>query len=148
MQRIRGFPCKIEQERRTAMKFPFFTKKEEKKKEEVVFKKVERQQTFTLRQQERELTDFEDTDIADFLDDMLTGPDEFIVLTAPRAQEGVRYVQACANDGIIEVELGIETDGTRLYAKTCDEEECRRIFFDFYENRFHPDMSEYKPVEF
>ena len=135
MQRIRGFPCKIEQERRTAMKFPFFTKKEEKKKEEVVFKKVERQQTFTLRQQERELTDFEDTDIADFLDDMLTGPDEFIVLTAPRAQEGVRYVQACANDGIIEVELGIETDGTRLYAKTCDEEECRRIFFDFYENR-------------
>lgn len=66
MQRIRGFPCKIEQERRTAMKFPFFTKKEEKKKEEVVFKKVERQQTFTLRQQERELTDFEDTDIADF----------------------------------------------------------------------------------
>ena len=72
------------------MKFPFFTKKEEKKKEEVVFKKVERQQTFTLRQQERELTDFEDTDIADFLDDMLAGPDEFIVLTAPGAQNGVR----------------------------------------------------------
>ena len=60
----------------------------------------------------------------------------------------MRYVQACANDGIIEVELGIETDGTRLYAKTCDEEECRRIFFDFYENRFRPDMGEYKPVEF
>lgn len=129
------------------MKIPFFSKKD-KKKEEISFKNVEEQQGFTLSQQERELTDFQETDIADFLDDMLDEPDEFIVLTAPRARDSVRYVQACVNDGTIEVELGIETDRTRLYAKVCGEEECRRIFFDFYNDRFHPDMREYRPVEF
>ena len=124
------------------MKLPF------KKKKEVVFKTVETQQGFTLRNQESELADFRDIDIEDYLADMFVTPDQFVVLTAPKAQHKVRYVQACTHDGEIEVELGIEENGTHLYYKMCSEEECYRIFLDFYENRLVPKMEEYKPVEF
>ncbi len=124
------------------MKLPF------KKKKEVVFKTVEPYQGFILRNQESERTDFRDIDIEDYLADMFVTPDQFVVLTAPKAQHKVRYVQACTHDGEIEVELGIEEKGTHLYYKMCSEEECYRIFLDFYENRLVPDMEEYKPVEF
>ena len=124
------------------MKLPF------KKKKEVVFQKVKSQQGFTLENQERKLTDFRDVDIEDYLADMFVTPDEFVVLTAPVAQNKVRFVQACTHDGEIEVELGIEEEGTRLFYKMCSEEECYRIFLDFYEDRLILDMREYKPVEF
>ena len=124
------------------MKLPF------KKKKEVVFKTVETQQGFTLRNQESELADFRDIDIEDYLADMFVTPDQFVVLTAPEARNKIRYVQACTHDGEIEVELGIEENGTHLFYKMCSEEECYRIFLDFYENKLVPDMAEYKPVEF
>ena len=124
------------------MKLPF------KKNKEVVFQKVKSQHGFTLENQERKLTDFRDIDIEDYLADMFVTADQFVILTAPMAQDKVRFVQACTHDDGIEVELGIEDEGTRLYYKMCSEEECYRIFLDFYEDRFVPDMKEYKPVEF
>ena len=124
------------------MKLPF------KKKKEVVFQKVKSQQGFTLENQDRKLTDFRDVDIEDYLADMFVTPDQFVALTAPEPQHKVRFVQACTHDDGIEVELGIEEEGTRLYYKMCSEEECYRIFLDFYEDGFIPDMKEYKPVEF
>lgn len=124
------------------MKLPF------KKNKEVVFQKVKSQQGFTLENQERKLTDFRDIDIEDYLSDMFVTTDQFVILTAPEAKNKVRFVQACTHDDGIEVELGIEEEGTRLYYKMCSEEECCRIFLDFYEDRFIPDMGEYKPVEF
>ena len=124
------------------MKLPF------KKKKEVVFQKVSSQQGFTLENQDRKLTDFRDVDIEDYLADMFVASDQFVILTAPMAQDKVRFVQACTHDDGIEVELGIEEEGTRLYYKMCSEEECCRIFLDFYEDRVIPDMGEYKPVEF
>ena len=124
------------------MKLPF------KKNKEVVFQKVKSQQGFTLENQERKLTDFRDIDIEDYLADMFVTADQFVILTAPMAQDKVRFVRACTHDDGIEVELGIEDEGTRLYYKMCSEEECYRIFLDFYEDRFVPDMKEYKPVEF
>ncbi len=124
------------------MKLPF------KKGKKVVFEKTSPQPGFTLRNQEGELTDFRDIDIEDYLADMFDSPDQFVVLTAPQAQHNVRFVQACTHDGEIEVEIGIEGEGTHLFYKMCTEEECFRIFLDFYENTFIPKMEEYKPVEF
>ena len=124
------------------MKLPF------KKKKEVVFQKVSSQQGFTLENQDRKLTDFRDVDIEDYLADMFVAPNQFVVLTDPEPRHKGRFVQACTHDDGIEVELGIEDEGTRLYYKMCSEEECYRIFLDFYEDRFVPDMKEYKPVEF
>ena len=119
-----------------------------KKGKEVIFKKVKPQQEFTLENQERKLSDIRDIDIEDYLEDMFITPDQFVILTAPEAQRGIRYIQACTQDGEIEVEIGVEEEGTRLYYKMCSKEECYRIFLDFYENRFAPKMDEYKPVEF
>lgn len=124
------------------MKLPF------RKGKEVVFQKVKSQQGFTLENQDRKLTDFRDVDIEEYLDDMFVTPDQFVILTAPKPQHKVRYVQACTHDGEVEVELGMEEEGTRLYYKMCSEKECRRIFLDFYDNIFTPEMKEYKPVEF
>lgn len=124
------------------MKLPF------QKGKEVVFKAVEPHQGFTLRNQENELADCRDIDIEDYLEDMFVTPDQFVVLTAPKAQYKVRYVQACTHDEDIEVELGIEEKGTHLYYKMCSQQECYRIFLDFYDNTFIPKMEEYKPVEF
>ena len=124
------------------MKLPF------KKNKEIVFQKVKSQQGFTLENQEGKLTDFRDVDIEDYLSDMFVTPDEFVILTASVAQNKVRYVQACIHDGEIEVELGIEEEGTCLYYKMCSQEECRRIFLDFFDNIFIPGMDEYKLVEF
>lgn len=128
--------------RRGIMKFPF------KKEKKVIFQNVGKQQGFTLENQDRKLSDFTDTDIDDYLYDMFDSSDQFVILTAPEPQGKVRYIQSCTHDGEIEVELGIEEKGTCLYYKMCSEEECRRIFLDFYYNRFVPDMGEYKPVEF
>lgn len=124
------------------MKLPF------KKNKEVIFKTEAPEQGFTLRNQENELTDFRDIDVEDYLADMFVTPDQFVVLSAPRAQNKVRFVQACTHDGEIEVELGIEEKGTHLYYKMCTQEECYRIFLDFYDGMFIPEMGEYKPVEF
>ena len=123
-------------------------KKKKKKNKEVIFKTEEPKPDFTLRNQESELTDFRDIDVEDYLADMFVTPDQFVVLSAPRAQNKVRFVQACTHDGEIEVELGIEEKGTHLYYKMCTQEECYRIFLDFYDGMFIPEMGEYKPVEF
>ena len=124
------------------MKLPF------KKNKEVVFQKVKSPQGFTLENQDRKLTDFGDLDLEEYLEDLYVTPDQFLILTAPELQHQVRYIQACTHDGQVEVELGVEDEGTRLFYKMCTEEECTRIFLDFYDGYFVPDMKEYKPVEF
>jgi hypothetical protein len=124
------------------MKLPY------KNNKEVVFKKMKPKQSFKLRNQESELTDFSESDVEYYLEDMYITPDQFVVLSAPEAQHKVRFVQACTHDREIEVEIGIEEEGTRLFYKMCSQEECCRIFLDFYDNVFIPKMEEYKPVEF
>lgn len=119
------------------------------KQKEVVFQNVESQEGFALRNQEHELHNFRDVDIEDYLADMFVTPGQFVVLTAPTARNKIRFVQAAQhhNEELV-VQLGVEEEGTRLYYKICSEEECYRIFLDFYDNFFNPDMKEYKPVEF
>ncbi|MDE7201398.1 MAG: hypothetical protein K2O91_05690 [Lachnospiraceae bacterium] len=119
------------------------------KGKEVVFQNVKSQEGFTLRNQERELHDFEESDIEFYLDDMFITPGQFVVLTAPVAQDKIRFVQSTVHrNGELEVELGVEEEGTQLYYKICSEEECCQIFLDFYHNAFSPVLKEYKPVEF
>lgn len=116
---------------------------------EELFQNVKSQEGFTLRNQERELHDFEEIDIELYLNDMFITPRQFVVLTAPAAQNQIRFVQATVHsNGELEVELGVEGEGTRLYYKICSEEECCQIFLDFYHNAFSPNRKEYKPVEF
>lgn len=117
----------------------------------MIFKNMPEEETFTLRNQENEKTEFGTEEIGEFLEDMFVTPDQFVVLTAPKALgQQIRFVQACVQDnGGIETELGIEKeDGTRLYFKMCRDEECIRIFLDFFAGKLQVDMAEYKPVSF
>lgn len=115
---------------------------------EIIFKNVAEQSRFTLENQNGRTENFEDVDIEVYLEDMFDDPEQFVILTAPEPRHKVRYVQACVQDEGIEVELGIQEEGTRLLGRLCTEEECYRIFMDFYDNAFVPDLSEYRPVEF
>lgn len=118
----------------------------------MVFKNMEKGKTFTLRNQDRELMDFGKEEIEEFLDDLFVTPDQFIVLSAPKALgQQIRFVQACIHDGEedVETELGIEEeDGTHLYFKMCTDEECARIFMDFFDGKLVVDRHEYEPVPF
>ncbi len=128
--------------------FGFFGKKTEEKKTEMVFETVEPQDGFKLENQNGAIKAFRDIDIEDYLEDMFLSPDQFVILTAPEAQYKVRYVQACMQKENVEVELGIEENGTYLVYKLCSKEECMRIFLDFFDNNFIPELAEYQPVQF
>lgn len=115
---------------------------------QATFKSVPEQNGFSLENQERKMNDVRDIDIEDYLEDMFDSPDQFVILTSPGVQNSIRYVQARMQDNKVEVELGVEENGIHLYYKLCSREECYRIFLDFYDNAFIPDMAEYKPVQF
>ena len=106
----------------------------------MVFENIEEGTTFTIQK------------IEEFLDDMFVTPDQFVVLTAPKAQgQQIRYVQACINDGEDDVHTEIaveEEDGTHLYYRMCTDEECVQIFMDFFDRKLVVDKGEYKPVSF
>ena len=117
----------------------------------MVFKTMKEQKTFSLSSQEKNLMEFGTEELEDLLENMLVTLDEFVVLTAPKAQgQQIRYVQARAkDDSEIKVELGVEeSDGTHLYYKICEEEECFQIFLDFFEGRLKVKMDEFQPVQF
>ena len=75
-------------------------------------------------------------------------PDQFVTLTAPRAKEDVRFVQACMQNGSVMVQLGLEENGNRLLEKVCSQEECIRIFLAFYQGELVPNQYEYREVSF
>lgn len=119
----------------------------EEKKAERVFEIVKPQDRFTLENQNGVIRNFRDIDIEDYLENMFLSPDQFVILTSPKARNKVRYVQACMQKENVEVELGIEENGTHLVYKLCSREECIRIFLDFFDNNFIPDLEEYQPVQ-
>lgn len=120
----------------------------EPKKEQVVFETVGSQENFSLENQDGKLAGARKPNIKSYLENMFTTPGQFVILTSPRTQHKVRYIQACMREGMPHVELGIEEDGLRLYYKSCTQEECVQIFYDFFDNRLIPDMQEYRPLEF
>lgn len=123
--------------------------KKKKKLKEVVFETTPNQNGFSLENQNGKKEDIRDIDIEDYLDDMFSSLNEYVILTSPKAYEHIRFVQACMIDDLVEVQISIEDDqGAHLYYKSCTKEECYRIFLDFYDQSFKPNMNEYKPVLF
>lgn len=112
------------------------------------FSKVKRQTSFTLENQNGRIEKFSDADICNYLEDMFITPDQFVTLTAPNAKEKVRFVQACMQEGTVEVQLGLEEKEPTLIHKFCSKEECRHIFLEFHNGQFVPNQYEYQPVQF
>ena len=110
--------------------------------------KVKRQKSFTLENQNGRIEKFSDGDICNYLEEMFISPDQFVALTAPKAKEKVRFVQACMQDGYVELQLGLEEKENVLVSKRCSREECTGIFLAFYKGEFVPYLYEYQPVQF
>lgn len=116
---------------------------------EVKFEKVEGGKKAILENQDGRIEKFNHTEIMEYIHKIIDDNQQFVMLELPRANYGIRYVQACVNNGKISVELGIEEDGqTRLVEKSCDEEECRKIFLEFFDWGYVNDLEKYRPVEF
>ncbi len=80
---------------------------------------------------------------------MLIDEKQFASLTAPESINSVKYVQACLSNGKVEVQIGLDFyNKTELYYKICSDDEVLDIFKDFYNKKFVPDLSEYRPVSF
>lgn len=112
----------------------------------VHFSKVKRQSSYSLENQNGRIEKFSDADICNYLEDMFLTPDQFVTLTAPKAKDHVRFVQACMLEGYVELQLGLEGRGTKLIHKRCSKEECRRVFLEFYRGQFVPNQYEYQPL--
>lgn len=115
---------------------------------DAVFQKVKRQNRFTLENQNGKIEKCSNADIGNYLDDMFISPKQFVTLTAPVPKQNVRFVQACMQADQVELELGLEDNGTHLVHKLCSKEECRRIFLEFYHGQFAPKPFEYQPLPF
>lgn len=104
--------------------------------------------SYILENQNGKLSKFTDADISNYLEEMFINPEQFVSLTAPMPQNGLRFIQAALNGNDVELQLGLDTGGAKLVYKLCTRSECRKAFLFFFEGRFKPNLSEYMPVEF
>lgn len=104
--------------------------------------------SYILENQNGRLHSFTDADITNYLEEMFINPSQFVSLTAPKPQNGLRFIQAAMNGDDVELQLGLDTGGVKLVYKLCTRSECRKAFLYFFEGRFKPNLSEYQPVEF
>lgn len=87
--------------------------------------------------------------IEGFFNAFLNDEEQFVILNAPKPINNISFIQASHVNGKIEVEIAVGNgDKNKLFYKCCDEEEAFRIFIDFYDGKFAPELSQYKPVEF
>lgn len=116
---------------------------------DVLFQETPKQDFYTLENQDGSTGDVDEGAVEDYLEQMLHDPDQFVILTPPAAQNGVRFVQARRQEEQIEVEIALQEEGgVRLYYKMVSPCQCRRIFLDYFRGAFFPDRAEYRPVEF
>lgn len=104
--------------------------------------------SYILENQNGKLHNFTDADISNYLEEMFINPEQFVSLTAPMPQNGLRFIQAALNGNDVELQLGLDTGGAKLVYKLCTRSECKKAFLFFFEGRFKPNLSEYMPVEF
>ena len=68
---------------------------------DVVFEDMEEQAYYTLENQGGSTREVDEAALEDYLEQMFDDPNQFIILTPPAAQNGVRYIQARRQSGEI-----------------------------------------------
>lgn len=116
---------------------------------DVLFQETPEQDFYALENQDGATRDADWEAVEEYLEAMFDDPDQFVILTPPAAQNGVRFAQARRQEEQIEVEIALQEEGgVRLYYKMVSPCQCRRIFLDYFRGAFFPDRAEYRPVEF
>ncbi len=125
-----------------------FSKLFKKTTADVKFEKVAPQNEIRLENQNGVIKNCSRQDVEEYIQMMFDDGDQFITLSIPSARYGIRYIQACRADKGIDVELGLEEDDqTKLICKICSEEECRKIFHEFFDTANVCDRKGYKPIQ-
>ncbi len=132
-----------------ALDLSFWKKILKPKTTDISFDKVVSTGKATLENQDGRIYGFGHLEIIEYIQKIIDDTQQFITLELPEANYGIRYVQASVNYGKICVQLGLE-DGanTKLVEKICSQEECQRIFLDFFDYGYVNEVEKYKPVQF
>lgn len=118
------------------------------KRQQLKFEKVAPQKAMKLENQNGVIENCSCSDMEEYLRMMLDDREQFITLSVPSAHYGIRFVQACRVDIGIDVELGLEEGNqTRLICKICSEEECREVFYEFFDTANVCDRKGYEPIQ-
>ena len=125
-----------------------FSKLFKKTTTDVRFEKVAPQNAMELENQNGVIENCTYLDVEKYLQMMLDDSEQFITLSMPSAPYGIRFVQACRVNEGIDVELGLEQDNqTKLICRVCDEEECRNVFYEFFNTSNVCDRKGYEPIK-
>ncbi|MBP3351313.1 MAG: hypothetical protein J6L65_02795 [Lachnospiraceae bacterium] len=125
-----------------------FSKLFKKTTTDVRFEKVAPQNAMELENQNGVIENCTYLDVEEYLQMMLDDSEQFITLSMPSAPYGIRFVQACRVNEGIDVELGLEQDNqTKLICRVCDEEECRNVFYEFFNTSNVCDRKGYEPIK-
>ncbi len=106
-----------------------------------------KQNSFSLENQDGKNNEIESIDIEYGLQGLFNHKNQYIILTSPDIQNNIRFVQACMINNSVEVQILYQDTTPQLLYKLCSQEECWRIFLDFYDSVFIPNLKEYKPVQ-
>ena len=135
--------CSIKQGRTDFMINLFKRKCKNNVKVDLILK----QNSFSLENQDGKNNEIESIDIEYGLQDLFNHKNQYIILTSPDIQNNIRFIQACMIKNSVEVQILYQDTTPQLLYKLCSQEECWRIFLDFYDNVFIPNLKEYKPVQ-
>ena len=125
-----------------------FSKLFKKTTTDVRFEKVAPQNAMELENKNGVIENCTYLDVEEYLQMMLDDSEQFITLSMPSAPYGIRFVQACRVNEGIDVELGLEQDNqTKLICRVCDEEECRNVFYEFFNTSNVCDRKGYEPIK-
>lgn len=124
-----------------------FSKLFKKTTTNIKFEKVAPQNAIKLENQNGVIENCSCPDMEEYIQMMLEDREQFITLSMPNAPYGIRFVQASRADKGIDVQLGLEEDNhTRLICKICSEEECWRVFYEFFDTANVCDRKGYKTI--
>lgn len=128
----------------------FFKRKQKLEKEkEIVFDCIAEGACFTLENQDALFKEINQDSLLSQLELLYDHANDFVILTAPKAMQHVRYLQAAMCDEDVDVQIGIEKEkGCYLSHMLVDEFTCSDMFLDFYAHGKIPDLSKLQPVEF
>lgn len=132
-----------------ALDLSFLKKIFKPKTTDVSFDKVISTGKATLENQDGRINEFGHLEIIEYIQEIIDDTQQFITLELSEANYGIKYIQASVNYGKISVQLGLEDENnTKLVEKICSQEECERIFLDFFDYGYVNEVEKYKPVQF
>ncbi len=111
---------------------------------------IKKKVSFTLENSDGKIDFIDQYDISVYLDIVYQSDNQFIILKPSSPLDDIEFIQAVkTKNQNIEVDVMILRGNERqLCCKICTQEECTKIFDEFYKEHRVFDLNQYKPVKF